>query len=370
MLNEVARESSMIALAALVCLTFQQQPRAFVQLSSAGRRHHWNDVLPAGRINGAGKSSKVCLNAKENVRIVFGELAHDTRLFVLEMKKRAKIENTPFDANERRALNELLHRHLHEMDASSTASLIANIGAVGGGLHREGALCADAIGRHVDSFSNFEIVNILIGLGKLNVDWDNIKSKDRVYARLTRAMALIDEKSFADIMYAMGMLNLRWNKVPKPLQTSIFSNLVKHISKLKAFSLTSILWSLAKFGTKWTDLPTELQQTIPTRLLSQQKEMSPQQSSKALWAMGSMGADHRALPHGFVEFHLENVNSIKRSKMGFAVPASQTLTGLAKLGLSWDDCSARVRASIWEQFMVGPYSPLAAWLTCSLQSSE
>jgi hypothetical protein len=161
----------------------------------------------------------------------------------------------------------------------------------------------------------------------------------------------MDEKCTSDTFYALGLLGAKWNKMSLPLKTSIATALSKHISKINAFSLSSTLWAFAKMGLKWNELPIELQRSIPTRLLNQNKDMSPQQSSKSLWALGTMGVSFRSLPEGFLDLLIDNVNKIKRSKMGFAVPASQTLTGVAKMGVSWSDASVRMKSSLWEQVM-------------------
>jgi hypothetical protein len=68
-----------------------------------------------------------------------------------------------------------------------------------------------------------------------------------------------------------------------------------------------------------------------------------------VWALGSLGAPYESFPVGMLDFHVDNVGKIKRSKMGSAVPASQTLTGLAKTGVSWEKISTELKGNIWEQ---------------------
>ena len=47
---------------------------------------------------------------------------------------------------------------------------------------------------------------------------------------------------------------------------------------------------------------------------------------------GTMGANAESFPELLLELHVVNVGKIKKSQVGFAVSASQTLTGVAKTG--------------------------------------
>jgi len=77
--------------------------------------------------------------------------------------------------------------------------------------------------------------------------------------------------------------------------------------------------------------------------------MSPQQSAKTIWALGSLGVLYSALPDGLLETLLDNVSKIKKSQMSGAIPAGQTLMGLAKTGIPWSKMPASMKGNTWEQ---------------------
>jgi hypothetical protein len=67
----------------------------------------------------------------------------------------------------------------------------------------------------------------------------------------------------------------------------------------------------------------------------------------------TIGATHESYPDYLLEFHIINVGKIKKSQIGFAVSASQTLTGVAKTGINWDKISPTMKAALWEQLFRG-----------------
>ena len=289
----------------------------------------------------------------EYTRISFNDYKNDAIGFLKAVKRRSKeIEKfSSLDAVERKGLTDLLHTHCAHLDASSMSSLVFSLGLFGHAF-QESKICvqnfnADIVG----SLNAYEMGNILVGFGRMGADWSSFKAKEKIYSRISKLLQHMDEKSVSDTLYALGLLNARWSEFPRHLQDSILSALSKCIPKLNSFSISSILWSFAKLGFKWNDFPIELQKSLPARLASQHNYMSPQQSSKSVWALGTMGVHHRSLPLGFLDFHIENVNTIKRSQMGYAIPASQTLTGIAKTGIVWEEASVKMKASIWEQLM-------------------
>jgi hypothetical protein len=222
--------------------------------------------------------------------------------------------------------------------------------------HESTRSCSAQLCTHINNInSNLDFISTLIGLGKLDITYNSLQCKDVITSRLLAILSSaspVDDKLFTDVVYAASLLSIKWTRLPKPLQQTILTTMAQCLDKLNAFTLTSILSSYANMNMKWSDLPPHMQSAVPHRLTSLQHEMSPQQSSKSLWALGTMGIDHRSLHSSFIDFHLDNVNSIKRSKMGNAMPASQTLTGIAKMSVDWDYCSPKTKTYIWEQFMV------------------
>jgi hypothetical protein len=67
--------------------------------------------------------------------------------------------------------------------------------------------------------------------------------------------------------------------------------------------------------------------------------------------LGSLGVTAASLPGKLIECHVINVGNIKKSQLGSAVPASQTLTGLAKMGLQWKDISPPTRTAMWDHLI-------------------
>lgn len=286
----------------------------------------------------------------ESSKIDFNSLKHDRKSFLSVIHKRSRQEGSKqLNGQERKHLNDLLRTHVISMDGSSLASLVSSLGHLDN-LHREGILCSTQLSQVCEQLNSYEMASTLLGLGRLGVDWEQVSGKDRVYARIARLLQHMDDRCISDTLYAIGLLNFRWNKLPPILQASIMNAISKTVSRVNSFSLSSMTWSLAKIGIKWSELPEGLQQSLISKLKSQ-KDLSPQQSSKILWSLGSLGFPNKHFPEGYLDQLLDNINKIKRSKMGFAISASQTLTGIAKTGLVWEDISAKSKNSIWEQFM-------------------
>lgn len=286
----------------------------------------------------------------DSSRIEYESLKSDRRGFLNALHQRSRREGPKqLSGQERKHVYELIRTHLHQLDGSSLASLVSSLGNLEN-LHREGNFCSSQFSQVCEQMNAHELANTLLGFGKLGVDWEQVKEKERIYARLARQLQNMDDRSIADALYAIGLLSFRWNKLPSILQTSLMNAAIKSIHRANSFTLSNIVWSLAKIGIKWSELSDSLQQLLISKM-KVQKDASPQQSSKILWSLGAMGFPSKQFPDGFLDQSLDNVNKIKRSKMGSAISASQTLTGIAKTGLTWHDVSSKSRSSIWEQLM-------------------
>ena len=286
----------------------------------------------------------------DSLRIEYESLKSDRRGFLNAIQQRSRREGSKqLNGQERKHVYELIRTHLQQLDGPSLASLVSSLGNLEN-LHREGNVCSSQFSQVCEQMNAHELANSLLGFGKLGVDWEQMKEKERIYARLARQLQYMDDRSIADTLYAIGLLSFRWSKLPSVLQSSLMNAAMKSIHRANSFTLSNIVWSLAKIGVKWSELSISLQQLLLSKLKSQ-KDTSPQQSSKILWSLGAMGFPCKQFPDGFLDQSLDNVNKIKRSKMGSAISASQTLTGIAKTGLTWHDVSAKSKSSIWEQLM-------------------
>jgi hypothetical protein len=229
------------------------------------------------------------------------------------------------------------------------------------------------------------------------------------YPQMTAAMTKLDARAVGDVLWGMGSMGANWARLPTALQTAVLTALEREASRLGASSLSSALWALAKMNLRWRQLPSPLGASLIDRVANLVAELSPQQSAKAVWALGTLSAplqpmsqqsqqrkqrrlrqQHKTGTETGTEagieaekeaekekvltqkhqqrqdkpnlmetvstetvYHLiENVAGLKKSKIGNAVASSQTLTGLAKLGVSWNHhLEPSVRDALWDQVL-------------------
>ena len=288
--------------------------------------------------------------------------------FVQSMRLRSQVEDFDFDKTEREQLNLLLLHHVPGMNKGELTSVVVSLGVCshsGKRWHNSNDgetrnLLREHIMRTSAAFSGKDAANILVALARMNWTWDDLavstSKKDKEPAFLTNLQRilqnpdLVEDQLVGDILYGIGSLGARADDLSTGLLQSLLAAFEKKAKFLNSYSLSSALWAMAKIGVKRRDLSGAVQETIPNRLLHLCSEMSPQQSSKAVWALGTLGFEyHHDSQRVLLESFLASIGSIKRSKMGSAVPASLTLVGMAKLGLSWGDMSPQIKEGIWEQ---------------------
>ena len=335
--------------------------------------------------------------------------ASNSRAFVDMLSRRTDSTTQAFDSNERNELNVLLDKYLHLMNARETAILISCLGSFSicnmnwrqstiqnkGNDNNEKLSQTGQIRTHLNIIANdlraCDLALVTVGFARMNMVWSKTFSaddkRDAFLSRLryicnknadslaissdpkkssdgqnTSFQALtssniakvhkFDEKMLGDIIWSIGAMEAKWFDLPLDLKESISFLFEKKWASLNSFSLSSALWSLAKMGFKWSYFPPNLRASIPQRLLDLGPKMSPQQSSKIIWALGIMGVRYDEINrnnHDLFRFHLSNVASIKPSKMGSAVSASQILTGAAKLGAKWVDFTPAIQTDILSQ---------------------
>ena len=292
-----------------------------------------------------------------NKRLRFDTLKDSSESsFVLSMSRRAK-ETFEISSSERADLNILLKQHLSKMTPRPFASALYSIG-----LMKLNSKNWDAISElrlliekfedvhSRESLTSEDIVMIIVGFSRLQADYSKVfNGKTMFLNRLAAILNTVDIKIAGDILWGLGNMGGRWNDYPQPLKDSIINSITKYSKGFNAYSLSSTVWALAKMGLRWFNLSREIRSQIMTSLCIYSTSFSPQQSSKTLWALGTLGASAEECPHGLLQNCLTNVNKIKKSQIGGGVSASQSLTGLAKLSISWNEVSAELKSSIWEQ---------------------
>ena len=204
--------------------------------------------------------------------------------------------------------------------------------------------------------SSYESTSIIIGLARMGVSWQSFKqglgSSFEVFTtKLGLHMNNMDEKMSSDVIWGLGAMSADFSSLSSKLRTPLIKSLDKIVSSssLSPYSLSSTVWAVAKMGCRCSDLSPTFKQVFISRLESLSKDFSPQQSSKTIWAMGYLGLDKESLPLQTLVFHVVNVGRIKKSKMGGAVSASQMMTGLAKLGLNWNDMPKTMQTGLFDQ---------------------
>ena len=335
----------------------------------------WNSaspILPPPAPSCRGGTTPLSLRAHANGGINAGrrlvadvELERNRGQFIYVIKQRSQsTEFTDVSSSERSALKSLLAIHAHALTPSELSSVVFSVGLMRQHAkdHRvqftdELKHLQNGITRAAPSFSPHDVASVLVGMARMDAAWKDVCRDRALSARISTTLPGMDDKGVGDVVWAVGSMGARWPDLLPALQGEILNALEREGKNLNAFALSSALWSMAKMGAKWSQFSTDLQHDYYRRIIDLGHTMSPQQSSKVLWALGTMGASHHAIPLRLYEQHISNVGKIKKSKMGSAVSASQTLTGVAKTGIMWDAVPAGVQPLMWDQMLRVCQSP-------------
>ena len=278
--------------------------------------------------------------------------------FVKAMKHRSQDSNAGDIGREERAvIYALLSLHTPMMPASLFASTVYSLGMFSQNtktrmnLRDETKLLQNGIHDVAPQLSSYDVVSVVVGMARMQAQWSDVCKDDSFTYRLGYFLPSMDDRAVGDTVWGVGSMGAKWHELPKPLQHNMLAALEREGSKLNSFALSSALWSMAKMGAKWSYFSSNLQQSFIKRAVELGPLMSPQQSSKLLWALGSMGSSSSNFPQNLLELHVINVGKIKRSQVGFAVSASQTLTGVAKTGVDWNNISPAMRSSLLDQLV-------------------
>merc|ERR1711871_8772 len=164
-----------------------------------------------------------------------------------------------------------------------------------------------------------------------------------------KCMNQMNDRSVGDIIWALGAMNASWELLPGNLRHSLMVAISNHTISFSAYTLSSVLWAVSKMGLKWSDFPLHVREMFLVRLQKCVWELSPQQSSKVIWALGNMGISYDELSDRVLVSLLENVKRMKKSQVGNAIPAIQSLIGIAKTGTRWKTLGMSMRNHILEQ---------------------
>lgn len=209
------------------------------------------------------------------------------------------------------------------------------------------------VNRVLDELTASDLAAALVGLARCGgTSWERMmEDQGRWDSAITRALPLMDSRNVGDAVWSLGSVGTRWTKLSSSCRKVLITALLSKCKdrSMSSHSLASALWALAKMNAK---LPLGLSLSILDRLADVGADLSPQQSSKAIWALGTLGVGFRdiAAHTGLLTLLLLKVNSIKKSQTGFAVSASQTLTGLAKSGATWEALDVASRRELSEIF--------------------
>lgn len=309
-------------------------------------------------------TSKSSLGAGRRL-VADSEMEKNRGEFVKFVKQRSQQagDMSTITSAEQSALRSLLSIHSKSLSASELSSVAYSVGLMSQNakdrLHLKDELkhIQHSIPR-VSSFLNaFEVTGLLVGMARMDATWKEVCRNSSLSVRIALMLPTMDEKGVGDVVWAVGSMGAKWSDLLPSLQTEILASLELQGRNLNAYALSSALWAMAKMGAKWSYFSDELQHVFYRRIVELANNMSPQQSSKVLWAMGTMGASHHVIPSQLYEQHITNVGKIKRSKMGSAVSASQTLTGVAKTGIPWDNLPVGARPTMWDQLLRVCQSP-------------
>lgn len=335
------------------------------------KKHHSLCMKMQG--NKRRKENKIAIGG-DNIKKDPSSHTHERLLFrtsdshpqiIQTIRKRSQAENFEFDREERQQLSLILEHHLPQMSKVELVSTVVSLGVCShSGLRWYTTQSCDPlttsllwknIKRACVGFTSQDVANVLIAAARMNWDWEStLGCNDSPFFRqlnhLLQEPEAISDQNMGDIFWGLGTTGLNADELTHSMKISLLKAFEYKAGNFNGYSLSSALWSIAKMGIKWGDLSVTVRESLPQSLVRLSSEMSPQQSSKVLWALGTCGYKFENTGYlPLIESLLTNVGSIKRSKMGSAVSASQTLIGLAKSGLPWERMSPVVREGIWEQ---------------------
>lgn len=306
-----------------------------------------NDYLSPGSHSGC--SDKLY---KENFNYNFNS-------FLTRLKLRTEDSSFELSYNEREDLYILLSHHVKGyVKPSNFVNIMLSLSHLKQNTRswdcaRELALLCENMPFGTDyneTFSFEDIPTIYICFARMQARYDCTLGRKHDLMLLTaECMHQMNGRSVGDIIWALGMMNAPWKELPSDLKYSIVAAISNNTISFSAYTLSSVLWAVSKMGLKWWYFPVDVRELFVLRLQKCVYEMSPQQSSKVIWALGNMGAPYDELSDGVLISLLENVRRIKKSQIGNAVPAIQSLIGIAKTGIHWKTLDVSMRNNIWEQ---------------------
>lgn len=315
-------------------------------------------------------SNSFNINSNFNT-LISNDAQNDWTILVIGLKRislKAPLQEEISIPEQKRILD-LFSSHMHSINPSAYVSIIYSLSILYSNknwlvVYDLQRLIISSISRNIASLSRYDFGLLINSLAKLDIPWNKISNDaaDEVESKIIEHIRFMDSKSVGDLIWGLGTIGVSWFNLSYKSKQYIIEAVDNGIDSLSAYSLSSVLWALAKMGVKWDNFSPSLQSTIPIKLVKYHLEMSSQQSSKTLWALGTLGVSCdtiMAVPsvtsgggnnyNNVIELYLNNVSKIKRSKTGSAIPASQTLTGLAKLGLTWVKSSPAVKEGMWDQ---------------------
>lgn len=276
--------------------------------------------------------------------------------FVNGIKTRSK-ENVVLSYNEREDLSTLLSMHVRTITKPAAfVSLMSSLSNLkqqtrSWDCSKDLLVISNALSFvNTASYTPQDTAIIFVSFAKMQAKYDRTLEENTEFLNaVANLMNKMNEKSVGDVLWGLGSMGAAWRDLPSNLQDALLKAVSFHATSFSSYTLPSVLWSLSKMGVRWSYLSCDVQSAFLKRLELQVSSMSPQQSSKVIWSLGTLGAEHHSFPCGMLSAHLENVNKIKKSQMGTAIPASQTLTGIAKTGIHWHKLSSSIKSIIWEQ---------------------
>ena len=295
---------------------------------------------------------------KAEKMLVYDDLKDDASRFISQIKSLSQYDGGyQISYLEYDALIDLLVLHVPKMSMPELTSTMLSLGLICNNANSwksntEVAILIKYLEPRVPQLNKHELSVVTVSLARLNVNWNNdlpAKIKLSIESQISELVGSMDSKLVGDVVWSLGAMSANWLALNGKTTYSLVKSLDSNVQYFNSYALSSALWALAKMGLKWSTLPLNTRQSIPLQLLALEAEMSPQQSSKSIWALGSLGVSYSVISIELLAKLLVNVGEIKRSKMGSAIPASQTLTGLAKLGIPWSQMSASMKGEVWEQ---------------------
>ena len=175
---------------------------------------------------------------RDNLRINLEELKTNSILFTNRLKLRSK-ETYELSSTERSDLNKLIEQHVNKKLKPSSYVIILNSLASLKQLNKnldfsnELNLILSSL-PECNSLSIPEISLIFISFARLSINFHEfVQINSEFLYQLSDKLSIMNERTIGDVVWSLGSIGARWNKLPDKFKNRLMSSLSSHSSSFR-----------------------------------------------------------------------------------------------------------------------------------------